>query len=297
MKDEQSREKARLEEHYADIEKMAKENMEVLKKQYNNDFNAIANDVEARLTKTQNYLKTLTTLKLNFSDKDIEDAIESGDVSGYLTKHKDAIDQATKVDADGLENILNNLTNTNKKTDMEQDDHYRNLLSKQKLAQNNELDSSKLFGNTSVDITDAFLELVESVYTTRFTNITTIAETSMQKVLEALKTCESAFAELANLEGSLVNGKFVRNKLYKEMWKSNGSSSSYDTSDALYNSTVASTYISSISPTAGALTIGLGGLVSTIGSLFNSNNTSNSIVVLAVVQVQVVIVYILIMLL
>jgi len=110
LKESQERDTKRLENHYSDIEKMAKDTLKKLEEEHNNDWNAISDSISATLTRTKKALEDLTTLRANFTTSEANDAINSGDVSGYLTKNKDKMNLKASVDESDIDSHLNSIS-------------------------------------------------------------------------------------------------------------------------------------------------------------------------------------------
>ena len=110
LKASQEREKARLETYYSDIETMSKTTLDELAIQYNNNWNAIADSIETRLAKTQQYLTNLNTLKNNFSDEEVQKVINSGtDLNSFLSQNKDNLNKSSGNSLKELSTELNNI--------------------------------------------------------------------------------------------------------------------------------------------------------------------------------------------
>jgi len=109
LKEAQDRDKRRIENYYSDIDKLAKDTLGKLVENNNNDWNAIANSIDATLTKTKKSLEELTTLRANFTTNDADNAINSGDISKYLQKNKDKITEKSKVDNNDIDNHLKSI--------------------------------------------------------------------------------------------------------------------------------------------------------------------------------------------
>jgi hypothetical protein len=139
LKESQERDKQRLETHYADIDTLSKETLKQLETEYNNNWDAIAEHITTTLTATKKQLEDLTTLKANFTTTEADEAINSGDVSGYINKNKSKMTDEAKVDENEINTNLKNIDTSAKVANTSIDDltqSYKDLLS---VKNNNEI--------------------------------------------------------------------------------------------------------------------------------------------------------------
>jgi len=259
LKESQDRDKKRVEAYYSDIDKLAKDQLNQLKETYDKNWNSIADSISISVTKVTKQLQDLRTLQSNFTATEVDGAINSGNISGYLdknqskmnnkssvnendinnhlksidadaknasgsiddltdsynkllsikkdtditdndvTERKTKVNKITKVDSDGQTTQLQNIKDTNKSIEEEQDGHYNKELTRQNKAQTDEYNSAVTFANKFVTFEDKFLELVQMVWDFRFGNIVNITQSSMGYVMEALVECHEAFESFRDM--------------------------------------------------------------------------------------------------
>lgn len=151
LKESQERDKKRLENYYSDIDKLSKDSLTALELTYNNDYNAIANSVSIKLQQTKKDLEDLKTLRANFTDTKADEAINSGDISGFLSKNQNKMNEKSKVDIAEIDKNLKNIDSSADEASKSIDylsKAYDDLLSKKD--KNNITDSD--ISNTKVQV-------------------------------------------------------------------------------------------------------------------------------------------------
>jgi hypothetical protein len=109
LKETQDRDKKRIESYYSDTERMAKTMLGSLKKEYNDNISDISNAISIFVNQSTQKLNNLKTLQANFTSTEQDEAINSGDVSGYLNKNKDKLNDKANLDVKGITNYLNSV--------------------------------------------------------------------------------------------------------------------------------------------------------------------------------------------
>ena len=109
MKEAQDRDKKRIEAYYSDIEKMSKDTLKQLEEQYSKNWNAIADSISLTVTKTTKQLNDLKLLQANFTATEVDNAINSGNISDYLNKNQDKLNNKAVVDMSDIDNHLKSI--------------------------------------------------------------------------------------------------------------------------------------------------------------------------------------------
>lgn len=135
LKEAQDRDKKRIEANYSDIEKLAKDTLKSLEEEHNKDWNSIADSISIRITQITKQLNDLKTLQANYTTTEIDEAINSGDISGFLEKNKNKLNQTAETNISDINKHLNEIDATAKDTKVSIDDltdSYINLSSAKK---------------------------------------------------------------------------------------------------------------------------------------------------------------------
>ncbi|NYC68623.1 hypothetical protein FHX84_004742, partial [Clostridium beijerinckii] len=250
LKEQQDLEKQRLDQYYSDMDKLSFNRLQELEQQYGQNWDEIAKTIQSKLSETESSFEQLTTIKLNFGTKAVQEALNSGDITTYLTNKRDQIDKSTKldlqgidsyiksiddsaqdlsetydnilsikdnneitesdiktrqvqankvvnIDFDGLQKQIKNLQDANEKLEMELDSHYNKQLSRQKRAQQEELESLQKFSESYLTLSNKFLELLQVVYDYRFNNITTNVAGAVNEIVAGLNVISEAYESYA----------------------------------------------------------------------------------------------------
>ncbi|MDP4147684.1 MAG: hypothetical protein Q8936_24995, partial [Bacillota bacterium] len=132
LKESQDRDKKRVEAYYSDIDKLAKDTLKQLEEEHSKSWNAIADSISSSVTKVTKQLQDLRDLQANFTSSEVVDAINSGDVNGYLSNNKDRMGNKASVDDNNINNHLKSIDADAKNANTSIDDltnSYKQLLS------------------------------------------------------------------------------------------------------------------------------------------------------------------------
>jgi TP901 family phage tail tape measure protein len=130
LKDQQERDKKRIETYYSDIDTLTKTTLKTLEEQYNNNWTAIANSISTSVDKSKKEIESLQTLSANFVASDIVKALVSGDVSGFLKDNQNKMNQQATVDENEIDNYFKNIdasANNANDTILKLSDSYKSL--------------------------------------------------------------------------------------------------------------------------------------------------------------------------
>lgn len=185
-----------LENKYRDMDKLANTWLTDLQSKVGDNWSTIATAITTNTDNITKSFDALTDLKANEGIEGLANAI---DQSGLLGIKLTDVQEKVSINANGLQEVLKNTTVNHQAIEDANRTNASNLLSIQTQSQNNQLSAYKDFASVYSEFSDKFLELVQAIYDFRFSNMTTIAGTSLGYIMTALEQAEVAYNEFVEM--------------------------------------------------------------------------------------------------